>query len=532
MSTTDETLAFLADLEQQHQTAEAPAAAPGNRRHAFMDGWSSGYQAASFGGGFAGGKVDRLTADWQPGQIGPNRTFRMDGKLLRQRARDLVDNNPFAISAIDAYLANVIECGMVFERDEGWEKAWELWGGLRPHSGPECDFYADQTIDELARSWFFEVMVGGGCLTHFLPMPRRSQRIPLALELIPEERFAEHLTTWGRNNKTANRIIDGMEVDPHGRVVAWHVLKAHPNDDPEMDPLATLRIPRENGEYAFIKDRPQSRRGTTILKQAIMWLWALGYYTDNELAASTAKSSWAMIIKRGKDSTANWEGVETEQSSQLTDINGNPVSGYEPAMVWHGGDGDSIEGIGPNVPQGESTPWLLMIQRAIAVGVRLSYEEVFRDYSKGSFSSVRMARGQDIKRYKPHQRFALSRFYNPTLRRFDLAAVGAMFPGLPSPQQYLSERDDILDRHEWQTPGWESPNPRDDALADDIRLTNRTDTRHNIAGRRGLSYRRLRTQTREELKDMRADETLPPSENPAAQAAAEMPDNAAEPEDP
>lgn len=517
--------AVAAARRRPRPTASAPPARAGRLTN-FFDGQFKG-PAASIGG-FTGGKRDRLTDDWEPGTVGPNRAFQLDGRRLRERAWDLFRNNPFAQSAINAYLANVIECGILPERNEDWEWEFDRWSGMSLHGTRDCDVTREQTIHELAVTWLTELLVGGGCLTHFVTMSRRSRRVPLAIELIGEDQFAEHLDHYGRNSKTANQVVNGHELDPATKeTIAYHVLKGNPGDL-DLDPFETVRLPRSVCEYAFLKEQTRQKRGTTALKAVVMWLWALGYYTDNELAASNAKSSWAYMIKTllGTDLPELLDPASGQAG--LYDLSGNRIKQHQRAMVWQGHASDTIETLGPTVPQAESLPWIQMIQRSIAIGCRLSYEEVFRDYSKGSFSSVRMARGQDIKRYSPLQWFAIAHFYGPAVRWFDLAAVGAGIPGFPSPEKFADTIDDLYRQHDWQTPGWESPNPRDDALADDIRLQNRTITRKEILGRRGGSWNRCRKQFAREMREMEQDEILPPVEQQAraaAEAALREPNN-------
>lgn len=512
-----ETRDFLAELERRHRRSAAGTPRVRRKRTNFFD---FGRQiSASQSGGFAGGKLDRLTEDWNPGTIGPNRSFQMDGQRLRERARDLFDNNPFAASAIDAYVSNVIECGILPERDDTWEREWNRWGGVTPHATNECDLTRDGTIYDLMRLWLTEMLVAGGCLVHFVDLPRRSQRVPMALELIPEERFADSLTSFGSNPKTANRVFRGVEYDPaSSRKVAFHLRKSQPNDLPE-DPFDTIRLPAEHCRYAYIKQRIGAMRGTTLLRSVIIWLWALGYYTDNELFASNAKSNWAYMIKTSADTDLEFDWsdlLDSSPESGSTDIYGNKIEKHEPGMIWRGAPGDEITPVGPNVPQSESLPWLKMIQNSIAIGGRLSFYAVIRDYSDITLGTARVIKNEDKKRYRPLQNFTIAHFCNPTVDRFDRAAVGALLPGFPSPAEYVSERDELFEQHEWQPPGWESPNPKDDATADDIRLKGRTDSRKNVLGRRGDSWRKIRVQIAEETDDMRADGTLPASETSAA----------------
>ena len=462
-----------------------------------MPSWMASFTSYPFSsggntrGGYTAGKATRLTEDWRPGEVGPNRAHQMDGQLLRERAWDLYHNNPYAGSAVDAYISNVIECGIVPEFDgDSREAEWRRWCGVSAHATRDCDLSRDQTFYELQQLVLTEVIVGGGCLVHFVDVPRRSQRVPLAIELIGENRFATELQMSGPNKKTANPVRNGIEIDSAtGRSVAYHVRKAQPNDL-EFDPLETIRLPCEQCEYVYVKGRIGAKRGTSLLKNSIMWLWALGYYTDNELAASDLKSSWAYII-RTTSGVDGYGGLAGESESQLTDVNGNPIDRHEPGMIWRGDEADDIVGVGPNVPGGDSLPWITMIQRSIAIGVRLSYEDVFRDYSKVSFSAVRIARGQDKKRYRPLQFFMIHHFCNPTIKRFSRAAVGAMLPGFPRPSEFAGGiEDEWLDAQHWQTPGWESPNPKDDALAHHQMLEDRTISRTEIAASQGRNWRR------------------------------------------
>lgn len=513
---------FLADLERQHRRSATRTPSTRSKRTNFFD---FGRQIrASQSGGFAGGKLDRLTEEWTPGTIGPNRAHQMDGQRLRERARDLFDNNPFAASAIDAYISNVIECGILPERDDAWEREWNRWGGLTPHATTDCDLTRDGTIYDVMRLWLTEMLVAGGCLLHFVDLPRKSQRIPLALELIPEERFADSLTSFGSNSKTANRVFRGIEYDPaSGRKVAFHLRKNQPNDLPE-DPFGTIRLSAEHCRYAYTKQRIGAQRGTTLLKQVIIYLWALGYYTDNELFASNIKSSWAYMIKTSTDATPDfdWQGLfDSSPETGTVDIHGNKIEKHEGGMIFRGAPGDEITPVGPNVPQSESLPWIKMIENSIAIGTRLSFYAVIRDYSDITLGTARVIKNEDKKRYRPMQEFTIAHFGNPTVDRFDRAAVGAMLPGFPSPAEYVSERDELFEQHEWQPPGWESPNPKDDATADDIRLKSRTDSHKDVLGRMGKSWRKVRVQIAEEMAEMREDGTLPAAET----SAAVLPDN-------
>jgi lambda family phage portal protein len=473
---------FLEQLSREHQRDATPRRKPDRRVQFF-----------SSEGGFQAAKRNRMTEEWNPGNLGPNSIHRMDGSVLRERARDLVLNNPMAKSAVDAYAANVVECGIhpkpklasEEQRDE-WTAAFGRWAGNDESEG-EADITGQQPLHELAALWLSEVIVGGGCLLHFHNLPRRQmrgRRLPLTIELLPEERFAQDMDwTPGRNKKTANQIIGGIELDSAtGRPVRYWVKPNIPNDVvPEhFDPIP---LPASQCRYAFFRRRIGQHRGNTLLHAVVMHLWKLGYYTDNEMMSSAIKSCFTAMITTDNDDDGEWASL-VDDNDATTDSDTNRLEKIQPGMIGHLRKGEGVQGVGPNVPGGDSTPWLFLIMRSIAIGAGLSYEELCRDYSQGNFSSTRAAMNADRKRYRPLQSFAVSHFYLPVYREFINAAVLAGLDQFPAPGRFAAEMDQWT-RVGWRKPGWASVNPKDDAMAHEIDLRNAVDSRENIIGATG-----------------------------------------------
>lgn len=486
-----EATAFYDALTRQAQEPAAPVRqrrGP-DRRNELIGAYSgdTNLYGRNGRGGFHGGQFDRLSESWNPGNVGPNMAQRMGGMVLRQRARDLVLNNPYAFSAVDGYVANVIQVGITpkpgfDDRDarKRWIAAFEKWGGITAQSTRECDITGHDTYYDLQALWLTEVIVGGGCLVHYVEMPRKGRSIPLAMEMIPEERFYDFQEWSGPNTKTANRVINGVEIDSAtGAAVAYWVRVGDMDTDPTGESFEPVRIERSQCEYAYFKRRSGQYRGYTLLASAVIWLHAIGYYTDNEMYASNAKSAYAYMIQTNlnADSGFSWNVLEDNICEQGTvDYYGNPVTNHQTGMIFRGAPGDTIQAVGPNVPGSDSGAWIEMILRSISIGCGISYEELCRDYSKGNFSSTRASGNSDRIRYRRMWNFCDRRLNNPTWSRFAAASVRAGTDGFPSAQEFISNQDDLL-RVRWEGPSWESVNPSDDALADDIRLKNGTKTR-------------------------------------------------------
>lgn len=494
-----ETRSFLRALSKRDRARDRRRAAVTPIAGGFWDDWPLGA-----GGGFDAARRDRSTDDWNPGTIGPNRLHQMDARLLRERVRDLDRNNPKAAAALSAFLKNVVECGITpksRQDDEdsrrSWGAAWDEWGGLTPVSDGECDTEGRRTIYELQAQVLREVIVGGGCLVHYVELPiGRDRKHPLAIELIPEERIADDQDTWQigtTNTETGGQIVRGIEIDPRtGRHLAYWVKPTQVNDV-VAEPLQPIRIPAARCKYLTLATLTGQVRGFSLLAPVVLWLYRLGYYCDAEMQASNMKANWGFMVLTDEESPDEVSTLNDDEGAELTDAYGNRLERVSPGMIWRGKPGDDIKAIGPNVPQADSIPWLQLIQQSIAQGVDLSEIELTRDYSRVTFSSARAAANRDRKTFRVLQQFIVNHFCNPTWRRFVAGSVRALLPGFPTPSTYASDPGEWL-RVKWRAPGWPSVNPVDDAMAQRTKLQDGTTTREKIVAGEGDDWEEVADQ--------------------------------------
>ena len=435
----------------------------------------------------------------------------MDARVLRERARDLVLNNPYAAAAVDAYVTNVIENGITpkaqfddADRRKLWGKQWDIWGGMTPISDSQADISGHDSIYALQALWLTEVIVAGGCLIHYVELPRsrsNGRNLPLALELITEERFADERDNFApvtpTNSKTANPIIRGVELDPAtGRPLAYWIKPSQPNDV-YAGPLVPIRIPAGECVYGFFRKRVGQHRGYSLLHAVVLWLWKLGIYLGNEMTASGMKSAWAYMILTNPDSDFDWESLSDSCDGETanTDAYGNVLEKLEPGLIWRGKKGDDVKAVGPNVPQTDSLPWIQLIERSIAAGVSLSEPELTRDYSRSNFSNTRAGANADRKRFRRMQGFSERKFCDPTWNRFVMAATRFGMDGFPSQSDFFANMEDWL-AIKWRRPGWATVNPKDDSAADQVGLADHTRTLEEIIGEEGGDWEDVLEQAR------------------------------------
>jgi len=509
---------FLAELSRRHARGEFTA---------HESPWQEG--GPWHVGGYDAGRMDLLTGDWTPGTIGPNRLHQLHGQRTRERVRDLDRNNPFATSGINAFLRNVVGTGITpkarfaeAELRSQWEDEWEEWAGIVPGSTFACDLEGRRTLYELQSQILREVLVGGGCLVHFVELPiTGDRRHPLAIELIPEERIAEESDTLlippgGRN--AANPIVRGVELDPvTGAHLAYWVRPSQVNDlIPQA--LAPIRLPANQCRYVTLLTLIGQVRGFSLLAPVVLWLHRLGLYVDNEMVASKLKSAWAFIVKTSDENAAYTDTLAEEPGASVTDTAGNAIERVSPGAILRGRPGDEISSVGPNVPQADSVPWLTLIQQSIAMGLDLSEIELTRDYSRVNFSSARAAANRDRKTYRYLQQWLINHLLNDVWYRFVRGAVAVQLPGFPSATEFLADRRQWL-RMQWRTPGWATVNPVDVAQAQRIMLQDGTTTREEILAEKGSDWEETADQW--ELENRRLGWAGEPPDTLTAPAAAQ-----------
>lgn len=456
--------------------AKAPAPRKRDRRTDF-------FAAMPGMGGYDAAKNTRLTEQWQPGDKSPSIIHQMDAKALRNRCRDLAINNPTARSAIKGYVSNVIENGITPDpilpdgADKvAWMDAYNRW------AAEEADITRQEHFGELQATWLEEVLVAGGCLQNRVVLNRREsrgRRLPLSIELLPEERIADDrdFLTPTQTHK-GNKIFRGVEVNKFGRPVAYWLHPTLPNDL-HSSYVEPDRAPAGNLTYGFVRDRAGQYRGWSVLAVAVELLWKLGAYQDNEMMASAIRSCYAVAI-----TTDGEADPLTDDERDAADEAGNKFESLQPGIVARLSRGESVVGLGPNITDTNAAPWLMMFIRTIAAGTELSYEAVARDYSQTTFSSNRASSNADNRRYRMKQYFTINQFVAPVYPEFVMWAVQAGLQGFPTPSEFMANRDEWI-KTAWRTPGWPSVNPLDDAQAAVLEIQWGLGSRSEYHGARG-----------------------------------------------
>lgn len=260
----------------------------------------------------------------------PAEDINANAYTLRQRSRMLYMSAPIAAAALKRQRTNIVGAGLrlkaTIDRDtlrmdkakaEAWQRHTQAEFNLWASRKQACDatgvnnFYGMQQLVALA--WPMSAMCSPSSSA---PSRRRSCRTrcvcicskptacgtPDAIGHTGAYRdpFMTSLTTVHLPN--GNIIYDGVEVDPAGAVVAYHVANTYPNQsDGALTEFTRVEAyGRETGLpnilHVMDAERPEQYRGVPYLAQAIEPLLQMRRYTEAEITAAMVQSFFTAFI--------------------------------------------------------------------------------------------------------------------------------------------------------------------------------------------------------------------------------------------
>lgn len=447
--------------------------------------------------GYKAAEYSRLNSNRRPLNQSADREMQRDADIARAAARDLVRNNSYAATVVDAITSNVVGRGIIAQvgasldsaaDDAGYNAAlatlWDRW----QRQCSTCGRFSFAEVQHICQR---EIVEAGECLVHFTTQRDPARGVPLALEVIEADRLASDYDVY-RADKT--QTYRGIEMDAAGNPVAYWIYPTHPNGT-WVAPLAPIRVPASDVLHLYRRDRIGQSRGMTWFAPVLPWLRDLNTYVENELQASAVSSCFtaAITTEQGYDPS----GLLATSGSDTTDSDGNSLEYLQPGMVARLRPGESITGINPGRPNSASEPWINLMLRAVAVGVGLSYETVARDYSKVNYSSYKAGELQERRQFRVWQQYLIDHLCSPVWWRFLTSAAIANLDGAPTSADLLAEPE-VYGAVRWQPPGWQWNEPLKEQQAADAAIQTNLSTLEDECAAKGKDWRDVLRQRKRE----------------------------------
>ncbi len=347
--------------------------------------------------------VGRRTQGWRKSGGDANAVIGPVLQTIREHARDLVRNNPYAASALSTIADHAIGWGIVPKSDKRAMEAWKRWGETTDcDADGRHDFYGLQKLVKRTVVESGEILV-----RRRFRRPTDGLAIPMQLQMLDPDFLDTSKDTIITG--AGPLIIQGVEYDGIGRRIAYWLFKEHPGSG-FSGSLTSQRVPASEIQHIFRPDRPGQVRGVSWFAPVLLRFKDFDEYEDATLMKQKIAACLA-VIKSGVDS--NGAGLGTVDSTASPQ-----VDSLEPGAILDLGPDQTVQVVNPPRVD-EYDTYATAVLRAIATGLGVTYEDLTGDYKDMPFSAARMSRIRHWARVEDWRwRIIIPQFCEPSWRWF------------------------------------------------------------------------------------------------------------------
>lgn len=365
---------------------------------------------------------------------------------LRDVARDMVRNNPYAARAKLALKNNIVGPGIfpaVQTKRKGTRlKLEELM--KRHFDTTACDVFGQSDLYGLEALVMGTVAEAGEALVRRRwRRPEDNLPVPFQLEVLEPD----YLDSSKDGPLPGNgQIVQGIEFDAIGRRVAYWLFTEHPGSysGGRSPTYQSKRIPAEDVAHIYRVDRPGQVRGVTWFAPVILRMRDLADYSDAQLVRQKVAACFAAFITADDDVSGGGEAVKKEEGSTY------PIEELTPGLIQRLKPGEDVTFANPP-SVGEYEAYKRAELQEIAVGLGMSYEALSGDLKGVNFSSGRMGWLEFQRTISSAQyHMLLPQLCEPIGRWFLEAAMLVMGQALdakvrwtPSPREMINPAEEI-----------------------------------------------------------------------------------------
>lgn len=297
----------------------------------------------------------------------PNPTD-MDLKTIRERARYLEQNNPYATTTVRALTNYIVGKGIKPHSDnKKAEKVLKGWADTL-----DCDADESLNLYGIQALALRHLIVDGEIFIQ--KVIDRKSKVPLKLRLLEADYLADN---------PKQNVIRGIEYDNQRKRVAYHFYERHPHAETDYRDLNKIkRIPADQIIHLFFKKRASQSRGVSLLAPIMVRLKTFDEYEDAELVRQRNAAAYVGFYRSldGENFLGNDE--DNEESKKQTEIS--------PGSIFSAPSGETLEFNQP--PQVSSyAPYTESTKHTLAIGAGIPYFLLSGDFSKANFSNARMS---------------------------------------------------------------------------------------------------------------------------------------------
>lgn len=389
---------------------------------------SSGY------GNHAASGTKRSVVGWISSLSDPIDDIERNVETMRERSRDLYMGAPIASGSLKSIVTNVVGyelklnaqidgdfLGLSQEEaeiiEDKIEREFEYWADSKNSDANRmCDF------GQLQQLALLSTLASGDCFA-ILPYKKRVGSLyELTVKLIEADRVCNPVI----NTFTDERLINGVEIDSTGEVIAYHIANKHPNSSltGQNDWKRIEKYGQLSGRLNVIHlldiERPEQRRGIPILAPVIEGLKQIDRYTDAELMAAVISGMYSVFITTEASEQNEFGGGFGEEDEDFEEDNSKINIGNGSVTFLR--EGEKIQESNPGRPNPNFDAFTTAIFRQIGVALEIPYEVLMKHFTS-SYSASRGALLEAWKMFKKRRIWLAKNFCQPIYEEFLSEAV-------------------------------------------------------------------------------------------------------------
>ena len=449
---------------------------------------------------------------YNPRKLGYKADIGANLSTLRDRSADLAINTPVGTAAINTSTTHTVGAGLnVFPRPKfqilgipaedarAWARKvraeFDLWADSK-----DCDIYRKNNLYDMQSIAYQGYLTDGDSFAVFRRKPTTPDMpYTLRLQLIEGNRVSNPLTTStyatgdptgveALNSDNGNRILNGVEIDTDGAIVAYWVSNQVPGE-PVSSLLTTWARVEAYGKRTSIPNvlqisndtRPEQYRGVPYLAPVIETLKQVYRYTNAELTSAIIKSYFALFFTEAVTNSGSLNdmladnGVDdpTEPVVDVSEYNLGP--GTLNALP----KGVDVKSVDASNAQSTFEVFSTQLIKQVGAALNQPYEVLMKNFNS-SYSASRAAMLQAWEEYKLRRKWFARDFCQPI---YEVWLMEAVANGRIEAPGFF---DDPLIRKAWCNADWFGPtmsilDPVKDMNGSTLRVENGVSTREREA---------------------------------------------------
>lgn len=328
---------------------------------------------------YEGAAVGRRTSGWITTGSSANASIGPALTLLRQRSRDLVENNQYAARAVRIIQTDTVGWGIDARPKSGDnstdQKLAELWGRWTR----ECNADGKHPFSALQGLIIRTLVESGECLVRFRARrPDDGLEIPLQIQVLEPDYLDLSKTQTSSNSY----ILQGIQFNQWGKIEGYWLFAQHPGEVAIISKrLQSAFVPAVDVLHVYDILRPGQVRGVPWFAPVLLKLRDMAETDDADLMRMKIASCLAAFVTQPDEPDAQPLGAATTEDSKRLET-------FEPGMVRYMKPG---AGVTLNTPAAASGFDAAHIQQlhGVAVGMNVMYEQLSGDLSRVNYSSFR-----------------------------------------------------------------------------------------------------------------------------------------------